>query len=146
MLFLYNNKPRILVITYCTFALGTVFFCALLIKGYSAAGAAAGAGLAEVLSIGVLLPRAATAIVSVSALPFLRHSYTVAAIAFVLSYGIAYGLAQLIVPHSLVSILWLAFAWTACVAMPAFFLLLASTERQWVRQQINLQFSKLWVL
>lgn len=146
MLFLYNNKPRVLVATYCAFAAGTLLFCALFIGSYAAAGAAAGAGLAEFLSIGLLLPRAAAAIAITPVVVYLSRSYVVAGLAFCMSYVVAEGLENLIVPRSLGLLSFFGVAWAVATAVPSFFLLLASRERRWAVHQATLRLSRLFGL
>lgn len=131
-MFLYNNKPGILVFAQGGYAIGTVVFCALLIKGFSAAGAAAGTGLAECVSIGLLVPFAATRQIRLNLGLYLGQCYLVAAMAFSASWGVAWALNQLIQAQSLIFLMVLGGAWAIVVALPSYFLLLSSAERDWL--------------
>lgn len=142
MLYQYNNKPRILVIAQSAYTVGTVVFCLLLISGFSATGAAAGIGLAEFLSIGLLLPYAAAKEVSSSLLMYLLRSYVTALAAFVLSYTVAWEGFSLLSVHGLASMIEFGLLWTAIVVLPAYFLLLEQRERQWLFEKVGKRFER----
>jgi O-antigen/teichoic acid export membrane protein len=130
-LYFYNNKPRILFIAQAGYGIGTLVFCLLLIKDFAAAGAAIGTGLAEFLSIGIILPYAASREVSVPLMFYFSRSYATALSAFVLSYGVAWGWNWILTTSSLVSLIELGVLWAVIIALPSFFLLLDPQERDW---------------
>jgi O-antigen/teichoic acid export membrane protein len=132
MLYQYNNKPGILIVAQGCYAVGTIAFCLVLIGGYSAAGAAAGTGLAEFLSIGMLLPYAATREITTPLAPYLWRSYGTALAAFGVGYGAAWGIGAALGVRSLLGLTVLGVAWSAVVALPAFYLILAPQERDWL--------------
>jgi len=146
MLYQYNNRPRILVIAQGAYMAGTATLCLLLIKGFSATGAATAAGLAEFLSIGLLLPYAAAKEISVSLRSYFARSYSAALGAFILSYGVARGWNTALDAHGFVGLIELAMIWAAVVIVPTFFLLLESQERQWVLENIGKQYTKLYAV
>lgn len=128
------------------FAAGTLLFCALLIKGFSATGAAAGTGIAELLSVGLLIPWAASKEMRLSLLGYFRHCYTVAALAFGLSYGVAWGSDHYLHAHDLLGLAALGTIWAILVAVPALFLLLGKDERSWLYQAVSRSLSRLSTL
>jgi O-antigen/teichoic acid export membrane protein len=144
MIYQYNNRPGILVIAQGAYMVGITALCLLLIKDFSATGAAAGAGIAEFLSIGLLLPYAATKEVSVSLWSYFTRSYAAALGAFVLSYGVARGWNTVLDVHGLVGMIELSMLWAAVITVPAFFLLLESQERQWVLENVGERYAKLY--
>ncbi len=137
VLFLYNNRPMTLVIGNGGYAAGTALFCALLIKGYSAAGAAAGTGLAEFLFIGVVTTMVAARDVAVGAMRYLLLSTATAATGFAVSLGVAWTLQGLIQPQSLGGLFAVGSLWSAVMILPALFMVLHAEERRWVRAQIE---------
>lgn len=132
LLFQYNNQPRFLVLACTAQGVATLVLCALLAAGFSAPGTAAAVGLAEFLTIGVLVPFAATRTIAIATLPFLLFSYGVAALGLALGYGAARALAAVLDINSLWNIVALCGAWFSIIAVPAFFMLLAERERNWV--------------
>jgi O-antigen/teichoic acid export membrane protein len=142
-LYLYNNKPGVLVVAQGAYAIGTLVLCLLLIKEFAAAGAAAGTGLAEFLSIGLILPYAAAKEVSAPLIPYFARSYAAALGAFVLSYGVAWGWNRALTTSSLGGLIEFAALWAVIIAPPSFFLLLDPQERGWVLANIGKQFAHL---
>ena len=70
VLYFYNNRPLILVVGHGGYAIGTVVFCGLLIKDFSAVGAAAGTGLAEFVFIGLLVSATAAREIAIRPGPY----------------------------------------------------------------------------
>jgi O-antigen/teichoic acid export membrane protein len=144
VLFLYNNRPGILIIANAGFAIGTVIFCALLIGGYSAAGAAAGTGLAEILSLGLLVPYAAVRETGLSLAPFLARCYLVAGAAFMVGWGGAWAVQTVVPGRNLFELVGIGITWVVIVALPAFFLLLSALERSWFLQSSRRHLSRVF--
>ncbi|HVB81192.1 MAG TPA: hypothetical protein VNE82_14735 [Candidatus Binataceae bacterium] len=134
MLYTYNNKPGILVAAQGGYAAATVVFCLLLIRGYGAAGAAIGTGVAELLTVGLLMPYAAAKEIASPLRGFFLRSYAAAGAAFLLGYGVGWALDAALVAATLLGLVALAVLWSAVVAMPAFFLVLDPQERHWLRE------------
>jgi O-antigen/teichoic acid export membrane protein len=141
MLYQYNNKPGVLVVAQGGYAAGTLILCLLLINGFSAAGAAAGTGLAEFLSIGLLLPIAAAREIAAPLLAYYARSYGAALAAFMLGYAVGQGFDAWLNAQSLLGLAMLAALWSAVVAVPAFFILLDPPERVWIRRYASMVLS-----
>jgi O-antigen/teichoic acid export membrane protein len=137
VLFLYNNRPLALVLGNGGYAAGTALLCALLVKGYSAAGAAAGTGIAEFLFIGVLVTVIAARDVAVSAVRYIVLSTATAVAGFGVSLGIARALQGLMDEQTLAGLFLVGSLWAAAVALPAYFIVLHAEERRWVRTQAS---------
>lgn len=135
MLFTYNNRPGVLVAAQIGFAIGTLALCLLLIPYFSASGAAWAATVAECLSLGLILPRAAARQVGLLVVRYFWTAYLAGGAAFALSYAVAKCLDRAISANSLLTLLILGMIWSAIMAAPSFFLLLASDERRWLLQQ-----------
>lgn len=142
-LYLYNNKPGILVIATAMYAGGTLIFCLLLIKGFGPAGAAAGTGLAEFLSVGLILPYAAAKELSVSLVSYFGRSYAAALGGFVLSFAVAWGADTALAVHGPLGLIELAVLWVTILIAPSFFLLLDPQERHWVLHNIGNRYAQL---
>ncbi len=137
LLLYYDNAPITLIVAHAAFGLGALGFCTLLIPLYSATGAAAGTGIAEILAFGLLLPYFAAERTGLSIVTFLGQSLAVAVAAFPLSYGIAWVLQRFIVTTGWVGLIELAVIWSAIMAPPSFFLLLATRDREWALARIR---------
>jgi hypothetical protein len=135
VLFLYNNKPLILVAGHGGYAIATVAFCSLLIRGYSAAGAAAGTGLAEFLFIGLLVSSVAAREITVSAWRYLGVCYLIACVGFSMSWLIAWTVETVLQASSLVGLIAVGTIWAVAMALPTLFLALTRTERIWLFAQ-----------
>jgi O-antigen/teichoic acid export membrane protein len=137
MLYQYNNKPLILVFTQGGFTVGTVALCILLIGGFSAAGAAAATGLAECLSIGLLVPYAASREIALPILPYLCRCHVAGGAALATSAAVAWTLQHWLQAEGLLGLVALGLLWSALMAGPAFFLLLGAEERHWALLEVR---------
>jgi O-antigen/teichoic acid export membrane protein len=136
----FTNRPGILAVAGGGYAIGTVVFCLLLIGKFSAAGAAAATGLAEFLTLGVILPFLACRDLAISFPLYITRSYAIAATGFAISYGIARGLDTLISGQTVVNLAALGIVWAIGVCIPAFFLLFAAESRSYLTNAIRLRF------
>jgi O-antigen/teichoic acid export membrane protein len=134
-LFLYNNRPGILVYSQAGYTIGTIVFCSLLIKGLAAAGAAVGTGIAETLSVGLLVPFAARRHVGLPLGRYFLQCYVVAAGSFATSWGAARLILSIIDGGGLLALIAAGLIWAVVVAPPAFFLLISPVERSWVLER-----------
>lgn len=131
MLFHYANRPLVLVIAQGAYAISAIAFCFLFIPGFIDVGAAAGIGLAELLTIGLIIPFAAAKMISADFFGYAWRGYVLAGMTFVASYAAAWCLQQIMGPQSLFGIIEFAMTWVAVITLPSLFLLLARTERDW---------------
>jgi O-antigen/teichoic acid export membrane protein len=143
MIFLFTNKPAVLPLANGGYAIGTLVFCALLIGNFSALGAAIGTGLAECLSMGLLLPYVACREVSLPFLPSLRHWGAIALLGSGVSYGAAIAIARFLPVANFSSLIEFAVLWTIVIAIPAFFLVADRTLRDWILRQARSRISGL---
>ena len=135
--FLFStNQPRPLVVSTTYFTILAIALSAVLIGHYAAEGAALAIGLAEILCIGLFVPyvvckRTGIAIASYAGVGI---GYGVAGLA--LGYGISRLLGEFVAVGSLGSLIGMSLLWTACVAPPAYFLLLTRDMRRHLKQVI----------
>jgi O-antigen/teichoic acid export membrane protein len=137
MYYIYNNKPGILTAAQVGYGVVTMVLCLLLIHNYSAAGAAAGTGLAELLTIGAILPFTAAKEISFSPVRYFCLSYGTAVACFAISWIVAIAAAALIMDRSFIGLTELGVLWTGIIVTPAFFLILERDERGWILQVIK---------
>lgn len=136
LLYHYNNQPKLLIVSYILQGLLMIALCAVLIEPFSARGAAAGLGIAELLSIGILAPFAASRDLRLQVLPYLARCVGFALISFAFSWGVGASLATIFDLRSLAGLAGLGLSWTALLAGPAFFTLIAKSERHWIYQTV----------
>jgi O-antigen/teichoic acid export membrane protein len=134
-LFLYNNRPAILVVGNGGYTLGTIAFGAVLIGPYGATGAAAGTGFAEFLFVGTLVTYVATKGVGIALPRYLGRSYAVEIACLAASLAAADLAVHLFRPVDLLAIILCGCLWGLLIAVPAYYLLLAGPDRQWLAQR-----------
>jgi O-antigen/teichoic acid export membrane protein len=131
-LFNYTNRPTILALSSALFAIGAIASCFVLVRPFSAPGAAAGVGLAEWLAVGLLIPFAACNELALPYLSYLRNSYTIAAFGLGVGYVVAWCLAHMVRNQTLLGIVELGALWSVFISVPAFFILFGREERRWL--------------
>ncbi len=148
ILFLYNNRPGTLVFAQGAYAAGAILLCILLIPSLQAAGAAFGVGLAEFLSLGLLVPLAAAPLAGITLVSYMGRSYLVAGAVFAGGWLVATVLGDLIEPRNYPALIFMGIAWMAIVAWPSFGILLSAQERAWsvalMRRMLPRGMDKLW--
>lgn len=137
MMFQYNNRPTVLAVSHGLYAAGTVLLCVLLVGRFSALGAALSVGIAECLSVGFLLPFAASRDMSVRMGGYYGLSYFVAIVALAVGYGAAWALARMVSAESVVGFLTLGALWSLAVAPAALFLIVGKEERAWFLRRLR---------
>lgn len=141
-----NNRPKILAISQALYCLFSVLFCVLAIPFLSATGAAIGMGLAECLSLGVLLPYAASRLVAVSVGSYFVHSYVISAYGFLVSSAVAWVVNYAIKAHNLFGLCCVGAAWFALMIVPSYYILLSTDERSRMSRAIAQKLAKLGIL
>jgi O-antigen/teichoic acid export membrane protein len=142
MAFHYTNRPNALFAATGGQVVGTIVFCALLIGKFSAVGAALGTGLAECMSVGILLPYVACREISLPLLSYLGRCARFAALGLVIGYGAAACLQHIFVPRRPSEVMAAAALWGVIVAVPALITLLDKDLRAWLLSQAIIAFSR----
>jgi O-antigen/teichoic acid export membrane protein len=137
MVYLYTNRPNILVLVGGLQVLATVALCAVLVGPYSVIGAALACTAADCLTVGLLLPLMAARSLDLRVLRYLRDCLAVASLCLGLSALVAFGLVRVLPVQGYFGIAAGGVLWAALLAGPAFRLLLTLPQRQWVFEQLH---------
>lgn len=130
-----NNKPNILVISHGVYSVSAIIFCVILVRHFSATGAAIGVGLAECVSVGILLPYAASRDISLPLGAYFARCYLVALCAFAASWAVAWAVQVVIAAQTIYQLGLLGIVWSSLILLPSYFLLLSATERSWLLRE-----------
>lgn len=128
-LFQYNNRPGVFAIAHAANGVLAIGLCWSLIGSLGALGAAVAIGLAEVLTIGLFVTRAASASVAQPLSKYLASSFFAAVIGLALGAGAAFGWVTVLPTDTLAALALFGVVWTVTVTVPAFYLMMTAAER-----------------
>lgn len=131
-LFQYNNRPGVYAAAYAANGALALALCVPLIQSHGALGAGMAVGIAEVMTIGLFVTRAAVTATAVPLARYLATSFGAAAIGLVLGGGAALGWSRMLPSDSLPGLILFAVLWAATVVVPALFVLMTRGERTWL--------------
>jgi O-antigen/teichoic acid export membrane protein len=137
MFFYFLNHPVILAAANGVQIAATFILCLLLIKYFSSLGAAIAVSAAEILSIGILIPRIACRRIGISVLYYCGLCLAIAAVSFAISATISVFLLKYIYRDNVLSLIIAATLWAACISPAAYYLLLTDGSRSWVRDNLD---------
>jgi O-antigen/teichoic acid export membrane protein len=131
------NRPHAMALSYVAGGFGVIALCVLLVPRYGAGGAALAILIAELATIGVVVPWRAARAARVPALHHVAKTYLAAATAFAGSAGCAWLATAATGTGDLPRLIAAGAIWAVLLAGPALFILLTPGQRQWVKDRLR---------
>jgi O-antigen/teichoic acid export membrane protein len=131
----FTNHPRPLAISSACEVTIALVLCLLLVPRMGALGAALGLLIAEVLTFGSYLAVTGLRSLQTSVRPYFLRTYGVTAVACILSFAAAKGIALAWEPRGLLDLVVIGAGWAAIVTIPAAFVIFTRDQRSWILAQ-----------